>query len=350
MKTNIHSALSFNSSFLSTTLIAVLTITTPTLSNAGNEIGVNTSYGQNAFQSNSTGTNDSAFGAFALYSNTTGIWNTATGLQALYTNNGNYNTAVGGNALFYNTSGNSNTATGLSALQSNTSASNNTANGFKSLYSNTTGANNTAQGAQALYFNTTGNNNTAQGFSALGFNKTGKGNAAYGRSALANNTLGNNNTALGYLADVTLNNLSNATAIGYGAKVNLSNKVRIGNAAVTVIEGQVPWTTTSDKRLKNHIADLPLGLDFITKLHPVEYIRNNNAAKTKEWGVIAQELQQTLKEVGYKEAGVVSEESSAEKYLTVRYNDLQAPMIKAIQEQQKTIAALLKRIEALEKK
>jgi hypothetical protein len=139
--------------------------------------------------------------------------------------------------------------------------------------------------------------------------------------------------------------------------VNASNKVRIGSTAVTRIEGQVPWSSTSDKRLKNHINDLPLGLDFITQLRPVEYVRNNNSVKTKEWGIIAQELQQTLKEVNYKGAGIVEEDSSPEKYMTVRYNDLLAPMIKAIQEQEKTIQnqektimALLKRIEALEKK
>ena len=155
---------------------------------------------------------------------------------------------------------------------------------------------------------------------------------------------------MGYAANVTTGALSNATAIGYNAKVNASNKVRIGSTAVTRIEGQVPWSSTSDKRLKNHINDLPLGLDFITQLRPVEYIRNNNSAKTKEWGIIAQELQQTLSDAGYKNAGIIEEDGSPEKYLTVRYNDLLAPMIKAIQEQDKTIAVLLKRIEALEKR
>ena len=102
---------------------------------------------------------------------------------------------------------------------------------------------------------------------------------------------------------------------------------------------------------------MPLGLDFITQLRPVEYFRNNGAEKSKEWGLIAQELQQTLKTLGYKDAGVVTEDSTPEKYMTVRYNDLLAPMIKATQEQQKmiqaqekTISALLKRVEALEKK
>jgi hypothetical protein len=195
------------------------------------------------------------------------------------------------------------------------------------------------------------------GFQALSKNTTGKNNTADGFRALLTNTTGINNVAIGSGSDVSKGNLTNATAIGYNAKVNASNKVRLGNTLVTKIEGQVPWSSTSDKRLKNHIIDLPLGLDFIIQLRPVEYIRNNDAEKTKEWGLIAQELQQTLTKTGYKDAGIVTEDTSPEKYMTVRYNDLLAPMIKATQEQQKLIEAqdkvikdLLKRVEALEKK
>jgi hypothetical protein len=47
-------------------------------------------------------------------------------------------------------------------------------------------------------------------------------------------------------------NLTNATAIGNGAIVNASNKIRLGNAAVTVIEGQVAFTASSDKTKKEN--------------------------------------------------------------------------------------------------
>ena len=47
-------------------------------------------------------------------------------------------------------------------------------------------------------------------------------------------------------------NLTNATAIGYEAIVNASNKVRLGNTAVTVIEGQVAFTASSDKTKKEN--------------------------------------------------------------------------------------------------
>ena len=47
-------------------------------------------------------------------------------------------------------------------------------------------------------------------------------------------------------------NLTNATAIGTGAIVNASNKIRLGNTAVTVIEGQVAFTASSDKTKKEN--------------------------------------------------------------------------------------------------
>ena len=56
-------------------------------------------------------------------------------------------------------------------------------------------------------------------------------------------------------------------------------------------------------------------------------------------------------EIGYKDAGVIAVDARPEKYMLVRYNDLQAPMIKAIQGQEKAIqeqhviiATLLKKL------
>ena len=90
-------------------------------------------------------------------------------------------------------------------------------------------------GDEALFFNTTGSFNTASGVQALVFNTTG-----------------NNNTAIGAGATVSAGNLNNATAIGAGAFVNASNKVRLGNDTVTVIEGQVGFTASSDKTKKEN--------------------------------------------------------------------------------------------------
>jgi hypothetical protein len=129
----------------------------------------------------------------------------------------------------------------------------NTAIGFDAFYSNTTGYANTASGNKALYTNGSGSFNVAAGTQSLYSNSTGGYNAATGFSALFSNTTGNGNTALGALADVSSNNLMNATAIGYNTKVDASNKVRIGNTAITVIEGQVAWSYPSDSTKKENL-------------------------------------------------------------------------------------------------
>ena len=71
-------------------------------------------------------------------------------------------------------------------------------------------------------------------------------NTAIGANALATNTTGTNNTAIGFEADVSAGNLTNPTAVGNGAIVDASDKIRPGNNAVTVIEGQVAYSFTSD--------------------------------------------------------------------------------------------------------
>ena len=95
-------------------------------------------------------------------------------------------------------------------------------------------------------------NNTASGFIALVSNTTGVDNTASGTGALLSNTTGFGNTAIGSGADVSAGNLFNATAIGSGAIVNSSNKVRLGDTTVTVIEGQVPFTFSSDQTRKEN--------------------------------------------------------------------------------------------------
>jgi len=104
-----------------------------------------------------------------------------------------------------------------------------------------------------MYGNTTGSYNTSIGHSTAGFIVTGSGNTFLGAYSEANG------------------DFSNSTAIGYNAIVTASNKVRIGNSAVTVIEGQVPFTTPSDGRFKYAVQEDVKGLDFILRLRPVSY-------------------------------------------------------------------------------
>jgi hypothetical protein len=237
----------------------------------------------------------------------------------------------------------------------NTTGILNAASGYQALFANTTGSENTANGALALQ-GSTGNENTATGALSLQSNTTGSGNTASGTRALKENTVGINNTAIGAYADVTTGDLENATAIGYGALVDVSNKIQLGNVAVTLVEtegglqaaggqfavstaGDVTATsvtsdsvsTTSDARLKETIRSLGLGLGLINDLNPVSYHRINNPESDIEMGLLAQEVEATLARHGLGNSGMVHKPTE-DAYRSIRYNDLLAPMIKAIQE------------------
>ncbi|MFH6960666.1 tail fiber domain-containing protein [Flavobacterium aquidurense] len=317
---------------------------------------------------NISGTNNSAFGSNSLHNNTIGNENTAGGNISLFSNDvGSGNSAYGINSLFHNLSGNGNTAIGKETLYNNTTGNNNVSLGYASLYSNTVGDQNIAIGIESSRDNTSGTRNIAIGLEALKTNLSGNNNVAIGNFALYNNVSGSNNTVVGHQANVSNANITNSTALGNGALVDQSNKIRIGNDNVTIIEGFVAMSTASDRRYKEDICTIPLGLDFINQLHPVEYIKKNNFGKTKEWGLIAQELKETLEKSNYRNAAIITSDKSKNEFLSIRYTDLFAPIIKSIQELsqsdkksenlQKTIAAqenkimeLNSKLEALEKR
>jgi len=233
-------------------------------------------------------TSNEAFGTGALKSNTTGSQNTALGYNALFSNLvGSGNVAIGDSALVANTNG-GNTAVGSSALATNTSGYYNTANGFQALYTNTTGNNNTAVGFQALSSNTIGTNSTAIGLGALQANTTGICNTAIGVTALAANGTGSGNTTISPL-----------TSTGAYAPVfdptTEDDRFCMGSTSVTNAYINVPWSIVSDARDKTNIAPLHLGLDFVTKLEPVEYQRvdnreDKNATGPIRYGFLAQDI------------------------------------------------------------
>jgi hypothetical protein len=128
---------------------------------------------------------------------------------------------------------------------------------------------NTGLGTGALQNNTTGRDNTASGVNALVNNTTGDYNTAIGANTLTSNTTGTLNTAIGAVADVAAGNLTNATAIGFGAIVDVSNKVRVGNTAVSVIQGQVAFTASSDKTQKENFQPVD-GEEVLRKIRGFE--------------------------------------------------------------------------------
>ena len=289
--------------------------------------GVSIGLGAGAISTNT------AVGVNTLSRNTTGSFNTGMGNNALSGLNmtGSYNSAFGSSALSNNVGGAGNSAFGVNALISNVNGSQNIAVGGNALSSNT-GSYNTAVGATALNGNTNGEGNTAIGLQALGglnSSTNASYNTAIGMYALVNQTSGSNNTAIGYAASVP-------TLTG-------DNQVRIGNTSVTYAGVQVAWTITSDKRWKSDIKQSALGLDFIKSLNPVSYVRNNDEKKKTEYGFIAQELEIALNKAGAANNGIISKDDSG--MYSVRYNDLLAPMVKAIKEQQTQIEEQKKMME-----
>jgi trimeric autotransporter adhesin len=227
-----------------------------------------------------------------------------------------YNTAVGSSSLYTLTNGAFNSAFGVSSLLLNTSGSDNSGFGYNSLHGNTTGFGNSGFGRSALVNNSTGTDNSGFGLSALRGNTTGNNNSALGDSAGFNLTTGSNNTIIGASAQ-----FASATA---------DNQVQIGNSAVTYAGVQVAWTITSDRRWKSNITGSYLGLAFVSKLRPVSYTRKNDAKNRSEYGFIAQDIEEVLKEAGVKNAGMLTVDDQG--MYELRYNDLLAPMVKAIQE------------------
>jgi hypothetical protein len=184
---------------------------------------------------------------------------------------------------------------------------------------------------------------------ALWSNKSGQHNTAIGESSLLLNVTGDNNTAIGSQADVSSLNLMNATAIGYGAKVNASNKVVIGNGSVTNIGGYADWTNYSDARLKENIVyKNELGLNFINKLHTVTYNFKTDQSKRRRDGLIAQDVDKALKDLGLQFSGLVIDDNK-DKTMNLSYGDFVIPLINAVQEQQKQLEAQNKQIEAQQK-
>jgi trimeric autotransporter adhesin len=345
----------------------------------------NTAIGNQSLLNNTTGVDNTGIGTETLFFNTTGNLNTAIGSQSLKLNtNGAENTAGGGQSLFFNTTGNDNTAFGFKSLFANTASFNtaygavslvtnttgglNTAFGYRSLFNNNIGNNNTATGTRSLFANTTGDNNIAAGNLSLSSNTSGSQNTSVGAQSLVTNDIGSSNTAIGFGADVSAGDLTNATAIGEGAIVDASNKVRIGNSAVTVIEGQVPFTTPSDGRFKYQVKEDVKGLDFILRLRPVTYqfdvkrfaelerravngksgaapgyvmqASYNEAAAIRRSGFIAQEVEKAANVSGYNFSGVIKPKTEQDHY-SLSYESFVVPLVKAIQEQQEQIKKLV---------
>ena len=296
----------------------------------------NSAFGFEALFQNTTGSDNSAFGYGALNANQTGNYNAAFGQAALGSNGSSNNSAFGFAALQANTDGNDNSAFGYKALNQTveSTANFNSAFGSSAMAGNIVGHTDTAMGAGALQNNTSGSENAAIGFDALLSNTAGGGNAALGFRALESNTTGDENTAIGSNADVSAGSLFNATAIGFNAVVNASNKIRLGNNRVTVIEGQVAYTFTSDRNQKENFrpVDSDEVLSKISGLNLTSwnYI-GNDPKQFRHYGPVAQEF---FAAFGHDDVGTIGTPT------TINSGDMEGILMIAVQALEKRTAAL----------
>ena len=377
-------------------------------------LGKNAAFGNYALYSNTAGTRNIAIGDSTLYAGSTNSDNIAIGYTALKANlYGSHNLAFGIQALYKSWNGSSNVAVGNFAGKNITTGYSNTAFGDSALYGATSGnaCNNTAVGNAALS-NVAGDRNTSIGcFAAKNLTGTnaydvvaiGYNSGPYGeekeavtigsnsRSDSYGVSIGHNSeamsargiaightayswwyaTALGYAVQAFGDN---STAIGNGTMISDTedNQIKFGNTSITSIKGQVGFTTYSDARVKNNVQEDVSGLAFIKELRPVTYnydIRKENeimgVKESEDWqgkydvekirfsGFLAQEVDAAAKKTGYNFSGV----DKSSNLWGLRYSEFVVPIVKSVQEQQtiienqqKLIDELMRRIEVLEKK
>jgi len=333
------------------------------------------------------GTNNIVFGASALNTITTGSNNIAIGNFALSAcTSSSSNIAIGTNALASLTAaGSDNIAIGSFALSGLKGDAYNIAIGSRSLKS-AVGANsntslhrvvnNVAVGHETLLAALTAASNVAVGSYCLTEMLSGAGNTAVGYSAGAYNIFnGLNNTLVGSYTTL-LNRATNCSVLGYQATTTGNNEVQLGDAATTVYYYQLQ--VRSDIRDKADIRDTALGLDFIMALRPVDYKwdlrdsyrtpppaalppeateeeKENHKVLIEQWrqandinnivhdgtqkrtryhhGLIAQEVKQVLDDKGIDFGGYQDHTIQGGKDVqSIGYNELVAPLIKAIQE------------------
>ena len=310
----------------------------------GIDVGPNVAVGQQALESNTLASANTAVGYQALQSFATGPVGleqiglcTAVGFQALAnaTGFGAGNSAFGYQALMNTTDGGSNTAIGLQALFGNTTGNGNVANGSNALLHNDTGGGNVAVGSGALESNIVGDNNTAIGSHALGASSAG---AALGA-----------NVAVGAFAGEAVTTASNVICIGTNVNgENVSDRCYIGSiySNVQPIVGTDPDSVTinsngrlgrgnvSSLRYKHDIKPMDKASEALYALKPVSFRYNKeyDSTQTLAYGLIAEEVAEVYPDLVGRNARGEAE--------SVRYDQVNTMLLNEFLKEHRTVQDL----------
>lgn len=219
-----------------------------------------------------------------------------------------------------------------------------------------TGAGNTIVGNGAAEQLTTGGGNTAIGARAGMALQTGMHNTFLGQRAGDNLTDGSYNIIIGSDVDASSATVSNELNIGNTIYGDLSSdRIGIGKAPDAGVEldvlGDVQYTGTltdvSDMRLKDNILPLNDRGSMLGKLDQIgtySFTMKDDKNGQVEFGVMAQEINKVFPEL------VKIDEASAEKYMSVNYVGLIAPLIEASKELKSENESLKAQISAIEER
>ena len=228
-----------------------------------------------------------------------------------------------------------------------------------------------------FYHTGSGKNNTGYGYEAMKMVTSGNNNTCIGNQAGKYLAGGNNNIIIGQEASTsTGNNGINQIVLGKSATGYGDNTTTIGNHSINgivagstncdlgksdrrfnilninIIEAEQfiickgPITSYSDRRLKENIKEINAenALQLINNLEPVSFKHKNS--QHNSLGFIAQDVDILQNDSNLK--GITEKDNN--DMFTLQYQSLIAPLIKVVQEQQKTINQLQERVTELEHK
>ena len=138
---------------------------------------------------------------------------------------------------------------------------------------------------------------------------------------------GSQNTLIGTLCNVDDSTSQNRIALGYNITVDVDNKAVIGNSSVTTIGGYTTWSNYSDRSVKRNIIDSDLGLDFICRLQPREFEREDHGDLVYT-GMIAQEVKEVLDDLNIEFSGWIAPGGNGLQMLS--YETFVMPLINSV--------------------
>lgn len=301
----------------------------------------NLGLGFNVFPSLTKGDYNISLGYSALESLTAARENIAIGLYSLGSVTGNDNNRE---------LGSHNIGLGYAAGGGITTGAHNIAIGYQTLTHLTgeytyTGDYNIAIGAYAGYVS--GQNYTAGNSIFIGSYARPVSSDAEGIAIGSNAITANASVALGKGAQAFENE---SIAIGNGSYAGAANRLALGgeyNSSTSKGINSIVNTSAdiymkklyemSDRRLKDDIQSIDHALDITSRLNPVFYSKrrglNSDVYEDKEYGFIAQEVQEILPEL-------VKDTGGEDHILSLDYNSIIAILTKAVQEQQSEIDEL----------